>query len=81
MRGAIAVAAFLVLLGIGILVLWFSGLLFAMILLLGIAVFLIILAGFVVSVVLLIVVVPYYFFVKPAEIVPGDYRLDQVKGK
>jgi hypothetical protein len=81
MRAAVAIAAFLILVGIGLLILVLSGLLFALIVLLGIVVFAGVLAGFVVAVVLLIVAVPYYLVAKPAETVPGHYRLEQVKGK
>jgi hypothetical protein len=81
MRAAVAIAAFLILVGIGFLILVLSGLLFPLIVLLGIVVFLVVLAGFVVAVILLIVAVPYYFLAKPAETVPGNYRLEQLKEK
>jgi len=81
MKAVAAVLAFLFLVGVAILLLFFIGWLPVLLTLLGLAVFVAVLAFVVVGGLVLIVSLPYYFVTKRAEVVSGKYGLDQVKEK
>ena len=81
MKAIALVLAFLFLVGVAILLLFFIGWLPVLLTLLGLAVFIAILAFVVVAGLVMIVALPYYFVTKRAEVVSGQYGLDQVKEK
>jgi hypothetical protein len=69
------------LLGVLVLLLYFSGLLALILLFLGLVVFVVVLGVVLVAGLAFIVAVPYYFVTKRAEVTAGQYSLDQVKEK
>lgn len=81
MKAIALVLAFLFLVGVALLLLFFIGWLPVLLTLLGLAVFIAILAFVVVAGLVMIVALPYYFVTKRAATVSGQYGLDQVREK
>lgn len=81
MKAIALVLAFLFLVGVALLLLFFIGWLPVLLTLLGLAVFVAILAAAVVAGLVVIVALPYYLVTKRAATVSGQYGLDQVREK
>lgn len=81
MKAIALVLAFLFLVGVALLLLFFIGWLPVLLTLLGLAVFIAILAFVVVAGLVMIVALPYYFVTKRAQVTPGSYTLEQAKQK
>ena len=79
MKALVAILAFLFLVGVALLLLFFAGFLAAVLLILGLVVFVVILGALVVAGLVMIVAVPYYFVTRKATVVPGRYGLEQMK--